>query len=92
MIDNEYIKIILFKRVIKKTPILHTILSKDGKIEKTELYCTFNELFKEVYENSLLVYDVCSREEVYGGDVLVLQEQLSKKCCLSIVSTICDLS
>ncbi|MDF2872215.1 MAG: hypothetical protein K0R05_3790 [Anaerocolumna sp.] len=90
MIDNEHLKIILFKRVIKKTPILHTYLSKDGKIEKTELYCTFNEFFKEVYENSLLVYDICSKKEVLNGDVFVLQQQLisSKSLYNKIVKTI----
>lgn len=90
MADDENLKVTLNKRKIKKTSFLHTIFSKEGKIETIELYCNFNEFFKEVYESSEIVYDACSQEEVHGGDILVLQQQLkaSKSLYNKIMKTI----
>jgi hypothetical protein len=76
MIDNERLKIILNNRRAKNSTFLHTIFYKEGKSKKTELYCDFNELFKEVYEYALLINDACSKVEVYGGDIYELQTQL----------------
>jgi hypothetical protein len=90
MVDNVNLKITLYTRKSKKTPIINTIFSKEGKIEKTELYCKFNEFFKEVYDTSELVYDACSKEEVLSGDLFVLQAQLnySKSLYNKIIKTL----